>query len=62
MDEIGDSPIPTICSKMQRYRLRCSADEPTCLSVTALGNLQNDCKNNFDELWLGTSTQLADIN
>ncbi len=62
MDEIGDSSITAICSKMQRYRFRCSADEPTCLSVTTLGNLQNDCKNNFDEFWLGTSTQLADIN
>ena len=46
---------------MQRYRFRCSEEQPTCLSVTALGNLQNDCDNTIDELWLGTSTKLADI-
>jgi hypothetical protein len=62
MDEIGNISISIVCSKMQRYRFRCSAVEPTCLSIVALGNLQTDCKNTFDELWLGTSTKLADIN
>ncbi len=61
MDETAHISISTICSKMQRYRFRCSADQPTCLSVTALGDLHNDCNNTFDELWLGTSTKLADI-
>lgn len=62
MDEIDDNSISTTCSHLQRYRFRCSANEPTCLNIAALGNLQNDCKNTFDEHWLGTSTQLVDIN
>jgi hypothetical protein len=61
-DEIANISTSTICSNMQRYRFYCSADEPTCLSVTALGNLQSDCKNNYDELWFGTSTKLVNIN
>ncbi|CAF1189954.1 unnamed protein product [Adineta steineri] len=60
-DETTHISISTICSKMQRYRFRCSEEQPTCLSVTTLGNLQNDCNNHIDELWLGTSTKLADI-
>jgi hypothetical protein len=61
-DERANISISRVCSKMQRYRFRCSAEEPTCLSVTALGNLQNDCTNKFDELWFGTSTQINNIN
>ena len=61
MDERANVSISIICSKMQRYRFRCSEDQPTCLSVTALGNLHNNCSNHFDELWLGTSTKVADI-
>ena len=61
MDEKGNISIDSICSKMQRYRFRCSDDQPTCLSVTALGNDQQDCNNRFDELWFGTRTKLSDI-
>ena len=62
MDEVDSPSISSICSPIQRYRFRCSANQPTCLSITALGNLRSDCKNTFDEHWLGTSTQLSDIN
>ncbi|CAF4887398.1 unnamed protein product, partial [Rotaria sp. Silwood1] len=62
MDDRNDISISTICSKMQRYRFRCSVDEPTCLSITTLGNGQENCKNGYDESWLGTGTKLVDIN
>ncbi|CAF3380152.1 unnamed protein product [Rotaria socialis] len=61
MDETNDYLLDKICSKVQRYRFRCSFEQPTCLSVTALGNLQNDCKNVFDERWFGTSAKLIDV-
>ncbi|CAF0916280.1 unnamed protein product [Adineta ricciae] len=48
----------TSCS---RYHFRCSLDEPTCLSITALGNSHSDCRNAFDEYWLGTSQKLSDM-
>ena len=60
-DEKENLSVSTICSNMKQYRFRCSVDEPTCLSVIALGNSQNDCKNKLDELWLGTSTKLSDM-
>jgi hypothetical protein len=60
MDETVNISFSMICSKMHRFR--CSADEPTCLSVTAFGNGEDDCKNKFDELWLGMNTKLSDIN
>ncbi|CAF1672573.1 unnamed protein product [Rotaria magnacalcarata] len=61
MDETNDYPLDKICSKVKRYRFRCSFAQPTCLSVTTLGNLRNDCENLFDERWVGTSAKLIDI-
>ncbi|CAF1487199.1 unnamed protein product [Adineta steineri] len=62
MDETTTASISVICSKMQRYRFRCSIEEPTCLSVTALGNNQKNCQNAYDELWLGNEINVIDMN
>lgn len=58
MDEIDDHRVLSMCSKIQRYRFHCSAEEATWLSVVALGNKHPSCFNNFDELWLGTSLRI----
>ena len=60
--EVGSNALQLVLIQMQEYRFRCSADELTWLSVAALGNIENNCQNKFDELWFGTSSKLADIN
>ena len=50
-----------IGTKMQRYRFRCSMNETTCLSVTALGDLNKDCPNGNDESWMGNGGKLIEI-
>ena len=49
------------CDRVRRHRFRCSIEEPTCLSVTAVGNQYDDCHNRFDELWLGANRKLSDM-
>jgi len=61
MDETQYLDIQDICLNNHRYRFRCSLEEPTCLSVTALGNSRENCKNKFDELWMGTNRKLSDL-
>ena len=61
MDEQQSHLVLTLCSKYRRYRFRCSIDEPTCLTVTHLGNLSPDCKNNYDEWWMGTDRMLSQM-
>ena len=60
--EVPSSALQLVPTKMQQYRFRCFTDELTWLSVTALGNLEENCQNKFDQVWLGTSSKLADIN
>ena len=50
------------CRYVRRHRFRCSTLQPTCLSVMALGNQKEDCGNGFDELWLGTSRRVSNMN
>ncbi|CAF3018272.1 unnamed protein product [Rotaria socialis] len=50
------------CSKNQHHRFRCSNEEPTCLTVTALGDQHSHCKNQYDELWMGSSRLLSKMN
>ncbi|CAF4394868.1 unnamed protein product, partial [Adineta steineri] len=61
-DETANLSISTVCSNMERYRFHCYTNEPTCLSVFAFGNYENNCQNKFDELWFGTNAKLVDIN
>ena len=53
--------IERSCSRVRRHRFRCSIDQPTCLSVTTLGDQKNDCENRFDELWFGNGRKLIDM-
>ena len=61
-DERAQVDIETSCSRVKRHRFRCSIDQPTCLSVTALGNRKRDCRQGFDELWLGGDGKLSELN
>ena len=61
-DELRNRSTDSRCSQSERFRFSCSIDEPTCLSVAALGNVQVDCTNSFDEVWLGNRTKLININ
>ena len=45
-----------------RYRFRCAKNESTCLFVTALGDEENQCSNEYDEAWMGSSRMLAKMN
>ena len=53
--------IERSCARVRRHRFRCSIEQPTCLSVTALGNQLHDCHNRFDELWFGMGRKLSDM-
>ena len=59
MDEVDDKHVTDTCSSVQRYRFRCSNEETICLTITALGDLHEHCKNKFDELWMGTNRKLS---
>ncbi|UJR07875.1 hypothetical protein I4U23_012157 [Adineta vaga] len=61
MDEMTNISVSEICSHLERYRFRCSVNEPTCLTVNTLGNHHQDCTNKFDELWFGTKTKINEI-
>ncbi|CAF1429744.1 unnamed protein product [Rotaria magnacalcarata] len=54
IDEFQNEIVAKTCSNIKRHRLRCSVEQPTCLSVGNLGNLIYNCKNNYDESWMGT--------
>ncbi|CAF1972195.1 unnamed protein product [Rotaria magnacalcarata] len=61
MDELVSINTSKTCSNVQHYRFRCSINQPTCLSVKALGNGKNDCENRFDEFWLSTDRKLSEM-
>ncbi|CAF1470016.1 unnamed protein product [Adineta ricciae] len=42
--------VLNICSRMQRYRFRCSSEQSSCLSILVLNNYIPDCNNNHDEI------------
>ena len=50
------------CARVRRHRFCCSIEQPTCLSVTKLGDLGTDCHNGFDQSWLGADRELSLIN
>ncbi|CAF1223276.1 unnamed protein product [Adineta steineri] len=58
-DENRHDIVANTCSKLKRHRFQCSAQEPHCLSVNKLGDLWDDCKNKYDESWMGTETMLS---
>lgn len=45
----------------QRHRFRCSSEQPTCLSITALGDQDANCNNELDEFWLGIKKPLSEM-
>ena len=53
--------IERSCARVRRHRFRCSAEQPTCLSVTTLANNRDDCLNRFDEVWFGNGRKLSEI-
>ena len=50
------------CSHVRQHRFRCSSDQPTCLTVIALGDEKEHCHDRNDELWQGTSRKLSQMN
>ena len=62
-DELNQTEmqIKTSCARVRRHRFRCSMKQPTCLSVTTLGNQRDDCENRFDEVWFSNSRKLSDL-
>ena len=63
-DEVDQTEmqIEKSCAHVRRHRLRCSTEQPTCLSVKILGDLYANCQNEFDELWFGVGRTLSSIN
>ena len=49
------------CSKFQHHRFRCSIEESKCLIIKNIGDLSPDCKNNYDEWWMGTDMMLSQM-
>ena len=60
-DEKTMMDISISCSGLQRHRFRCSLDQPSCLSVMALGDQTTHCRNKFDEFWLGSDRRLSEM-
>jgi hypothetical protein len=49
------------CLKFRHHRFRCSVEEPTCLYAKNIGDLSPDCKNNYDEWWMGKDLMLSQM-
>jgi hypothetical protein len=62
MDEHAEEPLVNACSNIQRYRFRCSDEEPTCLPIHFLGDYFRDYDNNYDEVWMRTDLLLTMLN
>jgi len=61
-DESYKEIVSIACSKMQRYRFRCSTEDPTCLPIIFLGDEFRHCDNNHDEVLMGTTLLLSKLN
>jgi hypothetical protein len=59
-EEISDQ-FPKTCSNIQRYRFRCSNEEPSCLFVNNLGDEFIDCRNARDEWWMNGGIKLSKL-
>ena len=55
------SDIDWSCSGVRRHRFRCSAEQPTCLHLKALGEGNHYCKNSYDEFWYGGFEEIAQM-
>ena len=60
-EEQREMSIEQSCAQVRRHRLRCSSDQSTCLNVMLIGNGNLDCRNGFDESWLGTGRKLRSL-
>ncbi|CAF1561449.1 unnamed protein product [Adineta ricciae] len=62
-DEIVQTKIEieNSCSQVRRHRFHCSIEQPTCLSVSNLGDSNADCRNKFDQLWFGEDREISSI-
>ena len=49
------------CARVRRHRFRCSREEPSCLSVSTLGDEDFDCRNGFDELIFGVGRMISSL-
>ena len=60
-DEQGQTEmeIEKSCTGVRRHRFRCSREEPSCLSVIAVGDRYADCRNGFDELLFGVGRTIS---
>ena len=61
-DENQTELIPTLCSNLHRYRFACFHQDPMCLTVNSLGNTFLDCRNNYDESWMGFGSTISKLN
>ena len=60
--EEREMEIEKSCARVRPHRFRCSAERPICLSVRAMGNLFDQCRNGRDELWMGVGRTLSSMN
>jgi hypothetical protein len=51
----------TSWTNVQDRCLRCSKNEPTCVSVIVLGDGSRNCKSYHDELWMGEGRSLSTL-
>ena len=59
-DQLDEESSPVNGSRSY-FRFSCSREQPSSLPVSALGNLELNCKNKFDEFWMGTGISLAKL-
>ena len=60
--ERTEMEIEKTCTLVRRHRFRCSREQATCLSVIRLGDSDVDCRNRFDQWWLGDGRELSSVN
>ena len=58
-NERKEAEIEKSCASVRRHRFRCSTEQPTCLSILAVGNGIEYCRNKFDEFLFGTGRTLT---
>ncbi len=61
-DEQQSALASKVCEPVKRHRFRCSFEELSCLSVVTMGNNVPNCKNQYDEQWMGTRKELQYMN
>jgi hypothetical protein len=50
-----------LCSRVRKHRFQCSSDQPTCLTISWLGDGTTQCSNSYDEHFYGHGRAIFEL-